>query len=62
MTFEQNKKNIIVCCERMLMEIGVTILLDSIQWPHLRSASTGPSLDCCPWCGAKMPFQSEVKP
>ena len=52
----KGKTRIAVCCERMLMELGHTIHLDSIQWPHLGNSTTGPSLSHCPWCGAKLPF------
>ncbi len=54
-----DKKNIPICCERMLMEIGDSIHLDSIQWPHLKNSILGPSLTSCPWCGKKMPFGSK---
>ena len=56
-----NEKDIVVCCERMLMELGHTIHLDSIQWPHLEDAIAGPTLAHCPWCSKKMPFGSEVE-
>lgn len=59
MAIHDLKENITVCCERMLMELGHTIHLNSIQWPHLGTSSISPSIDRCPWCGAKMPFDSE---
>lgn len=57
MTKAKQKKGILVCCEEMLMELGKTVFLDSIQWPHLEDEFTGPSLDRCPWCGAEMPWE-----
>ncbi len=53
-----SKEVTVICCERMLMELGTTIHLDSIQWPHLEDSLLGPSLDNCPWCGTEMPFRT----
>ena len=51
------KESIVICCERMLMELGDSIHLDGMQWPHLGNEVVGPSLDRCPWCGAALPFK-----
>jgi hypothetical protein len=59
MTRPNQKTSIIICCEEMLEQIGKTVFIDSIQWPHLRNAITGPSLDRCPWCGAEMPWPAQ---
>ena len=48
-----------VCCEDMLMQIGETVFLDSIQSPHLENPITGPLLTLCPWCGAEEPIDEE---
>jgi len=55
---EPAKESTVICCERMLMELGESVHLDDTQWPHLVDSMTGPGLDCCPWCGAELPFKT----
>lgn len=50
------KRHMTICCEEMLMQIGETVFLDSIQSPHLDNAITGPLLNRCPWCGVEEPI------
>ena len=50
-------RRIVICCERMLMEIGESIAIDSIHWPHLGDYTIGPRVEVCPWCGTKLPFE-----
>ena len=55
---EPAKERIVICCERMLIELGVTVHLDDDQWPHLDDSITGPMLGFCPWCRAELPFKT----
>jgi len=62
------KRNIKVCCDAMLRAIGHRDVVVTEEYSRISNKfpfkltireRSGTAINCCPWCGGKLPFEHE---